>query len=67
MKYIALGALALFLAGCGKLHVVVLQHPQTGQTVECKSDLKIVPASAPLKACLKAYEQAGYKITGDTR
>lgn len=58
---------ALLLTGCAH-GIVVLQHPQTKQTVECKHD----PwgdgmSSTQIAKCVKAYEQAGYKVTGDSR
>jgi len=60
-------ALALLLAGCAQ-GMVLLAHPQTGQTVECKAD----PwgdgmASTQIEKCVKAYKGAGYTIRGDSR
>jgi hypothetical protein len=57
---------AMFLTGCAS-GIVVLTNPKTGQTVECKGDGQTIPPAAPIKKCVNAYEQAGYKITGDTR
>jgi hypothetical protein len=59
--------LALFLTGCAS-GTVVLTNPKTGQTAECKrhpTDSGL--ASTQIEKCVKAYEQSGYKITGDTR
>ena len=60
--------LALFLAGCGSpSRVVVLQHPQTKQTVECRVDpLGDVRRTTQIKNCVNAYEQAGYTVVGDS-
>ena len=57
--------LAFVLAGCVHSGIVVLTNPATGQTVECRE----VPDGGfkQRERCVKAYEQAGYKITGDTR
>jgi hypothetical protein len=57
--------LALLLTGCVHSGVVVLTNPRTGQTVECRE----LPDHGffQRERCVKAYEQAGYAITGDTR
>jgi hypothetical protein len=60
-------AAALVLGACAHGHVV-LTHPRTGQAVECKK----LPwgdglPSTQIAQCVKAYEQSGFKITGDTR
>ena len=57
--------LALLLTGCVSSGIVVLTNPQTGQTVECRERPDY--GFNQRENCVKAYEQAGYKITGDTR
>ncbi|MEZ5759097.1 MAG: hypothetical protein R3D86_12825 [Emcibacteraceae bacterium] len=51
-------------AGCanGRKSIIVLQHPETKQTAECKGDPwnDLDPWSAAEK-CAKDYETAGYK------
>src|SRR5215468_8712038 len=56
------------LAGCGSVsRVVVLQHPQTKQTVECRVDpLGDMRRTRQIEDCVKAYRQAGYTVVGDS-
>jgi len=56
-------------SGCGSAsRVVVLQHPETKQTVQCKVD----PVGdttfnrQQIESCVRAYEQAGYRVVGDS-
>ena len=60
--------IALVLAGCGSAsRVVVLQHPQTRQTVDCKVDpWGDVNKTRQIENCVKAYKQAGYTVVGDS-
>jgi hypothetical protein len=57
--------LALILTGCANMGTVVLTHSRTGQTVECRDQVGQV--FTHIQRCVKAYEQSGYTITGDTR
>ena len=55
--------------GCGSAsRVVVLQHPQTKQTVQCKLDVvgDTTFNRRQIESCVKAHEQAGYKVVGDS-
>ena len=57
----------LLLTGCAQ-GIVVLAHPQTGQTVECKADARSDGlGSTQIEKCVKAYKDAGYTIKGDSR
>src|SRR5215470_6335391 len=56
-------------SGCGSAsRVVVLQHPETKQTVQCK----VEPVGdttfnrQQIESCVRAYEQAGYRVVGDS-
>ena len=68
MKSLPFSMLLLTLAGCGSpSRVVVLQHPQTKQTVECRVDpLGDMRRTTQIKNCVDAYEQAGYTVVGDS-
>jgi len=59
---------ALLPFGCGSVsRVVVRQHPQTKQTVECKVDpWGSTNRTAQIEDCVKAYRQAGYMVVGDS-
>ncbi len=65
---IALSMFLLMLGGCGAVsRVVILQNPATKQTVECKVDpLGDMRRTKQIKDCVKAYEQAGYGVVGDS-
>jgi hypothetical protein len=54
--------------GCGSAsRVVVLQHPQTKQTVQCKVDpWGDMSFNRQVESCVKAHEQAGYTVVGDS-
>jgi hypothetical protein len=61
-------ALALLLAGCGSVNrVVVLQHPDTKQTVQCKvNPWGPFDRTGQIESCVRAYEEAGYRTVGDS-
>jgi uncharacterized lipoprotein YajG len=64
---LAILAAIFLLAGCAH-GMAVLTNPRTDQTVECKQDpLGDGWASTQVEKCVRAYEQAGYKLTGDSR
>ena len=56
-------------SGCGSAsRVVVLQHPETKQTVQCKVE-PVGDTSfnrRQIESCVRAHEQAGYKVVGDS-
>ncbi len=58
----------LLCTACGSVdRVVVLQHLQTKQTVECRVDpWGSLDRSAQIDACIAAYKKAGYVIIGDS-
>ena len=66
---LAVSMLAFVLAGCGSVsRVVVLRHPQTKQTVECRVDpWGSSNRTAQIEDCVKAYRQAGYTVVGDSQ
>lgn len=61
-------SLSTFITSCGSVtRVVVLQHPETKQTVECRIDpWGSVNRTAQIEDCVTAYKKAGYKIVGDS-
>ncbi|MDO8478370.1 MAG: hypothetical protein Q7W02_19660 [Candidatus Rokubacteria bacterium] len=66
---VMLVASILLLSACGSAtRVVVLQNPQTKQTVECKVMNPDIPAvrAKQIKDCVKAYKAAGYDVVGDS-
>lgn len=62
--------IALFLiGGCAgsPSRIVVLQQPETKQTVECKVDpWGSVNFTLQIEKCMLAYKQAGYVVVGDS-
>ncbi len=62
--------LNVLLSACGTAspsRVVVLQHPETKQTVECRVDpWGHVVRSKQIDDCVTAYSQAGYSPVGDS-
>lgn len=58
----------LVFAGCGSpSRVVVLQHPMTKQTVECRVDPQgDIRRRTQIRNCVNAYGQAGYVVVGDS-
>ena len=66
---VILVAWMLLLAACGSpSRVVVLQHPQTKQTVECRVDpWGSMNRTGQIDACVSAYKKSGYEVIGDSR
>ena len=63
------GLVLSMLAGC-TTGVVVLRHPETRHVTDCRFYLSTIETGSPdaqIERCVKAYEQAGYKIVGDSR
>lgn len=60
--------LLILLSACGNpARVVIMQHPETKQTVECKVDpWGHVNRTKQIDDCVEAYRKAGYKVTGDS-
>lgn len=60
----------MLLSACGTYspaRVVVMQHPETKQTVECRVDpWGHIDRQLQIDSCIKSYEQAGYKKVGDS-
>ena len=65
---VILVACMLSLAACGSPNrVVVLQHHQTKQTVECRVDpWGSFNRTAQIDACVSAYKKSGYEVVGDS-
>jgi len=64
----ALLACALSTVACGSVsRVVVLRHPETKQTVECRVDpWGHVNRTRQVEDCIVAYKKAGYAVVGDS-
>lgn len=67
-KYIIIATL-LSLTGCAadpnNHTLIVLEHPETKQTVQCKGDAWASwNVYAETEKCAEAYEKAGYKRLG---
>ena len=61
-------ACLLAFPACGAVdRVVVLQHLETKQTVECRVEpWGSLDRIAQIAACIAAYQKAGYAIVGDS-
>lgn len=68
-EIVILVACVLSLAGCGApSRVVVLQQPDTKQTVECRVDpWGSFDFTGQIESCISAYNRAGYKVVGDSK
>jgi len=68
MKRIIAVAGLLALAGCvSPSRVVVLQQPETKQTVECRvNPWGSISNANQINKCVNAYKQAGYSVVGDS-
>jgi len=60
--------IAVLLSGCANLtRVVVMQHPETKQTVYCNANGAVsVGHGRQIDACMKAHEKAGYVKVSDS-
>jgi hypothetical protein len=65
---VVLVACVLSLVGCGSAsRVVVLQNPETKQTVECRVDQwGHMNRTRQIEDCVLAYKKAGYAVVGDS-
>ncbi len=61
-------ACALSIVACGSVsRVVVLRHPETKQTVECRVDpWGSMSRTQQVEDCVVAYKKAGYAVVGDS-
>jgi hypothetical protein len=66
-RWLAAITICSALTGCASGGIVVLTHPRTGQTVECQNLPISTHGLGHQDKCVKAYQDSGYKITGDTR
>lgn len=60
--------ISLGIAGCGSVsRVVVLRHPETNQSAECRVDpWGDVDRTRQISHCVAAYVRAGYRVLGDS-
>ena len=67
MKYLGC-LLCMLVVGCGPVsRTVVMQHPETKQTIACKMDGAVDwDSTTAVDSCVRAHEQAGYKLVGDS-
>lgn len=61
---VALGALATGCASSGR--VVILQNPETKQTVDCRVNGTITRPYLAQENCISGYEKVGYKVVSDS-
>ena len=68
-RLMALVVAVLALAGCTPAtRLVVLQNPETLQTVECRVDpWGSMNYARQIDTCVSAYKQAGYRETGSAQ
>lgn len=69
LQIISLSVLVAVASGCAmnpsNNTLVVLQHPDTKETKECRADAWTTwNVYAEVEACAKAYEKAGFKRLG---
>jgi hypothetical protein len=60
--------LLILLSACGNpARVVIMQNPETKQTVDCKVDpWGHVNRTKQIDDCVEAYRKAGYNVAGDS-
>jgi hypothetical protein len=67
MRRLVITSLFLLTACGSPSRVVVLQHPQTKQTVECRVDpWGSMNRTGQIDACVSAYKRSGYEVVGDS-
>lgn len=55
------------ITGCAwSARVVVLQHPETKQTVDCKVDGTVSRPYLKQENCISTYQTVGYKVIADS-
>lgn len=60
-------AVCVLLSGCAaSARVVVLQNPETKQTVDCRVDGSVSRPYLKQENCIKAYEKVGYTVASDS-
>lgn len=67
MKKSATLLMVVALSGCAwSARVVVLQNPETKQTVDCKVDGTVSRPYLQQENCIKQYQSVGYKVVSDS-
>jgi hypothetical protein len=70
MKIVIFLLVIFNLASCASYspaRIVLMQHPETKQTVECKVDpWGHINRKLQIDSCVEAYELAGYKKISDS-
>lgn len=67
MKTIALLVVFLLVAGCAASgRIVILQHPETKQTVDCRVDGTVTRPYLKQENCINAYKKLGYQVAVDS-
>lgn len=57
----------VFLAGCAaSARIVILQHPETKQTVDCKVDGTVTRPYLKQENCIAGYQKVGYQVVSDS-
>lgn len=58
---------AIFIAGCASSsRIVILQHPETKQTVDCRVDGTVTRPYLKQENCISGYQSVGYKVVSDS-
>ena len=68
MKYsLTILIATLLITGCAaSARIVILQHPETKQTVDCKVDGSVTRPYLKQENCISGYQSIGYKVVSDS-
>lgn len=64
---VVLTTMVITLTGCAaSARIVILQHPETKQTVDCKVDGTVTRPYLKQENCITAYQKVGYQVVSDS-
>ena len=66
MKMVAIVATFMLVGCAASARVVILQHPDTKQTVDCRVDGTVSRPYLKQENCITAYESIGYRVVSDS-
>lgn len=60
-------AFVLVATGCASAgRVVILQNPETKQTVDCRANPEVMRWRTQMENCVSGYQSVGYKVVSDS-
>lgn len=66
-SWFVMASIVFGLAGCAaSARIVILQHPDTKQTVDCKVDGTVTRPYLKQENCIAGYQKVGYQVVSDS-